>query len=205
MTPLLMLIAASQLPVPHNLLGLIALLTWVCYDCTDRKSFAFLKHLPSHDVVYHLCASLGLIFAPGLWEVLHSATPPTTAWFEQLPRHDKSKKWGVYILVLQKLDSQDLIYCGSATNSEKGINARFANYDNLERGSMPKYLLQAIDDGYRITSKGLLVKAPIPALAIQDAVRLLFIAIETLFTFIFWALRVPNKGEPDYLLGKMCL
>lgn len=204
-SPLLELISASHYPAPHSLLNLVVLLSWVCYVLTPSVTHQFKSTLKDYNTIYQLCTSAGLIFAPDLFTVLTAATPPTIAWYMQLPRLDASKKWGVYLLVLQKPGCLDLIYVGSATDSTKGISSRFSQYDRIERGVMPKYVLQALDDGYRIVSKGLLVKAAIPPPAAQIPLRALFIAIETVFTFAFWALRVPDKGDEDYYMGEMCL
>lgn len=86
----------------------------------------------------------------------------------------------------------------------KGVANRFNAYDRVDRTLMPKYVLEALDDGYAITSKGLLVWCRVPSSGLQLTIRALFHVLEATFSFAFWTMRV-TKRLGDYGMASMCL
>ena len=109
------------------------------------------------------------------------------------------------MLVLEQDGHTDHIYVGSATEAAGGITSRFAAYDRFDRHAMPLKVIEAVDNGYTITSKGLLATAPIPTFAFIPVLRTLLVAMEAVFTFVFWAVTDTKHGTGDYGMGAMCL
>jgi hypothetical protein len=97
---------------------LVVLLTWACLDNRPpkKKHPIFSKVLPTQAVVEELLSAVSVVFAPGLFEVLQASTPPTLHYFKGLPTDDK-KRWGIYLLVLEKPGARPKIYIGSGTQA----------------------------------------------------------------------------------------
>jgi hypothetical protein len=93
---------------------LIVLLTWACLSTTSEKLKhpIFSKALLSQDLLEELLSDASTMFAPGLYQVLQSATPPPVAFFKSL-RTEVEERWGIYALVLEKADHRSKIYIGS--------------------------------------------------------------------------------------------
>jgi hypothetical protein len=64
---------------------------------------------------------------------------------------------------------------------------------------MPKYVWEALNMGYRIKHKGLLVSCSQPSMVQVAAFRCLFVAMEAAFSFHFWAMKSKVK---DYGMAK---
>lgn len=164
------------------------------------KFSVFIKVLSSKEIIEELLSCTSLVFAPGLLEVLQSSTPPTVAFFKSLPT-DHYKVWGVYLLVFEKQNSRTKIYIGSGTQADSGVSTRFRQYDKYD--ALPVYVKEALEEGYTIVHKGLLCSAPLPPAGVVPTTRLLFVALEAVFTFAFWAFRPKAKfydGFPDICL-----
>lgn len=142
-----------------------------------------------------------LCFAPGLLVVLQSKTPPLVTFFKSLPCPLDLRVWAVYLIVLEKARCWFRIYVGSATDKTDGAKRRFKSYDDLDRPVLSRFVLQAIDDGYTITHKGLICWAPIPQPSAKYVLRCLFLAIEATFAVVFWAMKSRTK---DYGLPHLC-
>ena len=183
---------------------LVLLLLWTGLSTAPghQKLYMFNKILSSHSIVEELLSSASITFAPGLFEILQASTPPTVSYFKSLPTEDK-KRWAVYLLVLENrvTRSRPRIYIGSGTEARNGVSSRLGNYDS---GVMvPRHVAKALEDGYTIVRKGLLCwTSSMPAAAMVPILRVLFIALEAVFTFAFWALR--SKTEYGYGLAHIC-
>ena len=129
--------------------------------------------------------SAQLELAPGLQEVLESPVPPTLSFFKKLPV-DFKKKWGVYLLVLEKKGSKTQIYIGSGTSTYHGVYNRMGDYDRDK--AVPRRVTEALKKGYVMTHKGLLCWSPIPPADVVPSRRVVFVALEATLTFVFWAL-----------------
>ncbi|KAK5690408.1 Aconitate hydratase mitochondrial [Elasticomyces elasticus] len=175
-----------------NACGLVALLTFttLCMTMKKRLTSVFWKVLSSQVVIEALFTSASLVFAPGLLDVLQSATPPTIAWFKTLPLVGK-KRWGVYLLVLEKWGAyRPKIYVGSGTEARQGIRSRLSEYGlgDEPSGGVAMDVRKALDDGYKITHKGVLCSIPAPEPALRPTMKALILALEAVFTFAFWAM-----------------
>ncbi|KAK6208215.1 hypothetical protein LQW54_006996 [Pestalotiopsis sp. IQ-011] len=94
------------------------------------------------------------------------------------------KAQGVYTLVLEKENFPPRLYIGSGTNATAGVASRFKDYE--KEVVLPKLVKVSLEEGFRISHKGLLCWTPIPIARKVPVLRLLM-AIEATFTFLFFA------------------
>ena len=146
-----------------------------------------------------IALTISLEFGPGLFDVLQAAPPPTVQYFKDLPT-DTTQRWAVYLLSLEKPGCGPKVYIGSGTDSKYGVKNRFSHYDSGI--ALPFLVEKTLKEGYTIVHKGLPCWTSIPSAALQPGIRLLFLALEATFTYIFWAMRTVNK---DYGMSHICL
>jgi len=189
------------------LFEVIITLIWACLLVPSAGNNRLFKALFfDKSVLVDIAASASLSFCPGLLEAIQATAPPTLSWWKSLP-DDHRGQWGVYALVFEKKGCEPYIYTGSATDSRRGVTARWAVYDkhNLylreDTYGLPSGVLWAFQNGYKITHKGLLVTTPIPGAINVPAFRLLFLAMEATFCFYFWTMRSRTK---DYGMASCC-
>jgi hypothetical protein len=154
---------------------------------------------PRADFLGQLQSATLSVFAPGLLEVLQSSTPPTTAFFKSLPT-DYKKVWRIYLLILEKQDSRTKIYISSGTSTTSDVSAHLSQYDKKQ--NLPVNVKIALDEGYTIVHKGLLCSAPIPSAGEVPIARLLFVPLEAVITFVFWAAK--SKTADMFGFADMC-
>ncbi|GKT42172.1 uncharacterized protein ColSpa_02353 [Colletotrichum spaethianum] len=190
-----------------TLFKLVLLVTWTCLEDTpfSMKNTLFARFFSSLDVLESTALLASLSFAPGLFSVLQAATPPAIQFFQSLPVGPKNC-WGIYALVLEKPGSRPGLYIGSGTSTGTptagGVALRFKQYD--DGFLIPKWIKVALKDGYTITHKGLLCWIPRPGASDVPVFRLLFIALEATFTYIFWALKARHGGYGDFGYDGLC-
>lgn len=181
-----------------TMLELAILLVWNCLAGADPaiKNPIFSVVFPKRTVLEQLFTASNFAFADGLLDVVQSTTPPSIAFFKSLPRAALNQVWGVYVLVLEKPGYRPKIYVGSGTDSQRGVLARWSGYDN---GTLlPRLVQAAINDGYTIVYKGLLGWTAIPVASKRFLTRVLILALEATFAFLFWAM--SSKGA-DYCMS----
>ncbi len=66
----------------------------------------------------------------------------------------------------------------------------------------PEYMHRAISDGYRITSKILLLYCPMPCHGLVPQLRTTILALEAAVTCIFWAM---HERKAPYGFERQCL
>lgn len=187
-----------------TVLQLVLLITWTCLKDTPavRKNLLFDQFFTSLIVMEDIVTmKLPLKFASGLFEMLRSTEPPTIGFFKSLPVLPKAStaRWGVYLIVLEKLGQRPRIYIGSSTQTLTGMRSRLRQYD--DGFLLPVYVESALNDGFTIVHKGLLCWVPVPTAADHPITRLLMLALEASFTFAFWAMR---PGANDDNMGHIC-
>jgi len=183
-----------------TILQLVLLLTWNC-PCTvpaNQKHPLFAQIITSHIILKEIASATSLVFAPGLFDTLQAAAPPTIAFFKSLPTNT-DKRWAIYLLLLEKPGYRPKIYIGSGTNSLRGVSARFSEYNRAE--ALPQYVQKALDDSYTIAYRGLLCWTAIPPAALQPKIRILFVAMEAAFFYVFWAVKGLKR---DYGMSHIC-
>ena len=100
---------------------------------------------------------------------------------------------------MEKPSCRPRVYTGSATSATGGAQRRFLQYDNEYEKFMPTYVWKALEEGYTMSHQGLLCWSPKPiaAAALDVPVnRLVFLALEAVFAYIFWTMRDDN-GKYD--------
>ncbi|PTB67152.1 hypothetical protein BBK36DRAFT_1118290 [Trichoderma citrinoviride] len=140
-----------------------------------------------------ICAETPLTFAPGLLRVLQSSSPPTTEFFQSLPVTPVTGFWAVYALLLEKPGAPSRLYIGSGTNTQRGVIARFWSYD--VQLHVPTMVVSSLQEGYTVSRRGLLCWAPIPRATIVATARVRFLAVEAVFSHVFFA--VNNATSLD--------
>jgi hypothetical protein len=86
-------------------------------------------------------------------------------------------------VTLEKFGRCPKIYVGSGANTRAGVSERLDQNDSRGKYT-PRCVAKAIDAGYLITHKGLLCWAPIPSSALVPLLRVLFLALEAIFTCV---------------------
>ena len=181
-----------------DIIEALILLVWTCLKAPVHKHALFGQIFPSKEILAEAIQAAPLVFCAGIFEAMYVSTPPALEFWMGLPT-DYVKRWGVYALVLHKADADPCVYIGSGTSAKAGVRGRFYDYDR--RKNVPYYVQKALNDGYSITHKGLLMCCPLPSAAELPTLRLLFLAIEAMFSFHFWAMQSPTK---DYGMGTFC-
>lgn len=174
-----------------DLLEIFTLVIWNCLDNSSWKVSTFELVLKSRVFTLSLLAAAGLNVCPGLLEVIQHPTPPSITWFESLPSLIPASVWGIYALVLRKDGCLPCLYFGSGTNYSQGVRARISNYNT--NTLIPRYVRKALDDGYTITHRCLLVWCPTPSAGQVPIIRHVFVALEAALTCIFSAFKNPEK------------
>jgi hypothetical protein len=186
--------------MPFEATTIIEVLCFVIWGCINGQEWInarFHYVFPSQDAVLSLLESLGLVFPPGLLDVVQHSSPPAIAWFEGLPAFIPADSWGVYALVLRKQGCRPKLYVGSGTSNYRGVRARLAEYSNQDKTiCKPQRVRHALDDGYRITHKTLLVHCPKPSPGQVPKLRYAIYALEASFTCIFST--IPNGKDNGF-------
>lgn len=173
-----------------TILELVVLAAWTCLCRTPshHKNTLHAQFFPTHEALDTIAKAASIVFAPGLFEVLTSVTPPTIQFFKSLPRtHRDGKHWGIYLLVFEHTHHQPKVYIGSGTSTSGGVGARLKQYD--DGFLLPRYVEATLHEGYHITHKGLLCWTPTPSATQVPINRLLFFALEATLAFMFWTMR----------------
>lgn len=148
----------------------------------------FKQVLGSEEVFHELCTKISVEYAPGLHEVLLSSTPPSLDFFCSLPVVSPGQKvWAVYTLLYEKPGYPMKLYIGSGTQGTDGVAVRFSGYDSPTGRALPSGVKDAVQDGYTLCHRGLLCWAQVPSAGQAPKARVRFVAIEAVFTFLFFA------------------
>lgn len=133
--------------------------------------------------------------------VLSSVKPPGLDFFQDLPKLDGSKEWGVYTLLLEHPQLQPILYVGSGTDSEGGVQLRHSRYRS-GTGPFAAIVKRALAKGYTFTF-GVLCWTKVPPPQQAPRLRARFLVLEAVFTIIFCACVKTIMDEvfiPDFFL-----
>ena len=175
---------------------------WLCWSLLTACHKP-LKN-PVHDMLFPTIEVMEemlskITFAADLIQTLLSPIPPSVDWIKGLPTQSNGL-WGIYIILLEKLNSRPRIYIGSGTGLTKyGLATRLRDYTYRDR--IPQYVGKAIDEGYTITHKGVLCWTTIPLAPGRFSMRSLMALLETTFGLVLWAMhsRTKTYGMPSLL------
>jgi hypothetical protein len=118
-----------------------------------------------------------LSVAPGLMQALAFESPPSLAFLKALPQPNgpgQPKQWGIYALVFEKAGCRPQVYVGSGTHAEDRVRGRFRGYYS-GAGPWSRHTTEAINDGYTMSSAGLLcwTSLPPPQQVLRQRARLI--------------------------------
>jgi hypothetical protein len=151
--------------------------------------------LGSEDLLEELLSDSAVEFAPGLADSLQADSPPVAADYIMLPADASGPpRWAIYLLLLEKAGCRPKTYVGSGTDRVSGFASRWKDYDL--KLNLPRYVQEAVDDGYAITHKGLLCWSPIPPRTQILHVRHLFLILENVFSIVLGAMKAENPNMP---------
>lgn len=192
--------------VAASLHALVYWFTWSILRLTNfrLKDSVHDQVFPNENAFRNEWGASKVEFADGLLEVIQAPSPPTIDFFKSLPLR-LEKLWAVYLLVLEKLGERPECYVGSATDATHRLLTRMAAYDKRMRTgefdkTIPKYVEQALQDGYVITHKCTLAWAPLPTAWTGFAYRCLFLLLECTFALVFWTMWPGKK----YFMPDLC-
>ncbi|KAI8159452.1 Pyruvate carboxylase [Colletotrichum sp. SAR 10_86] len=173
---------------------------WVCWIMLSLSpkwavNLVFFKIFAAKEEMAACLQQSAMHFAPGLWDVIRSETPPAVAFFKSLPT-EYIKRWAIYVLVLEKSGSIPKIYIGAGTEKRSGVATRMGQYRRGE--NYAANVQKALSDGYRIVHMGLLCWMPLPPASARIRSRCLILILEAAFTLWFWAMasNTANYGMP---------
>jgi hypothetical protein len=183
--------------IASDIFQYVGSLVWTCLTLTDHKwrNPVFTIVFAAESVLQQYMSEGRLVFAPSLLGIFQSSIPPSLSFLRSLPTY-VNKCWAVYLLILEKPSSRPRIYIGCGTHTAKGVGNRLVDYDAKRR--LPRYVQQAVDNGYTITHKKLLCWTPIPDVTIRFPARVLIVLLEAILSIAFWAMisRTNDYGMP---------
>lgn len=187
----------KMLPDAPDIFTLIVCLTWLAVTF-ERNGIALIYHqiLTSKDVVTDMLTHLDMTFHPDLFAILHADTPPPVSWFKAFGIESFPVKglWGIYFLLLEKPGAVPFLYIGSRTSSVlSGVRHRLQSH--FTTGPHPARVQKAYDDGYKLTSFGLLASCNKPTAGDVPRTRILLVAVEAVSTWLLWTLPEYTKGH----------
>lgn len=179
---------------------LFVLLIWATINTPAHINTLFRQVLTSKDAIAAITGYADISFHNNVFQVLNSDTAPPIEWLKSFPQTlPANDLFGVYFLLFEKPESKPIMYVGSRTSQSRGLAGRIQSHLNANISNMPSLVKVAYDTGYTLTHHGVFASCPTPQPADTPVLRLLLIALETAFTFVFWALpnRTTHYGLPD--------
>src|SRR3979411_1276335 len=116
--------------VLDGVLSFILMVIGQCLRTTaaNHQHPLFGEILSSYTILGEITSSLSLMFASSLLETFHSPLPPSVSFFKTLPT-ETTRRWAVYLLLLEKPGHRPLIYIGSGTSHIAGVYGRLVVVD----------------------------------------------------------------------------
>lgn len=158
--------------------------------------------LDSESAIAALFELAAFTFCSGLLDVVRSAAPPPLSWFKSLPLDIPINTWGIYAIVLEMPGYDPLLYIGSGTASSRGVRVRIADHHAHKLSAVN--VAKALEFGYTIQHIALLAYCNIPSAADRPKIRTVVVALEAVFTALFWAFAPGKDDTGNFGLGHMC-
>jgi hypothetical protein len=149
--------------------------------------------LDSDSTVAALFSLAAFTFCPSLLDVVQSAAPPLLSWFKSLPTDIPKDPWGIYVIVLEMPGYEPLLYIGSGTASYRGVRVRIKEHHAHKLS--PVNVKKALESGYTITHTRLMAYCSIPSPSHCPKIRTVVVALEAVFTALFWAFEPSEDGN----------
>ncbi|KAM0697652.1 hypothetical protein Q7P36_002506 [Cladosporium allicinum] len=179
--------------------NLVITLAWVNLIHTpDEYLHPYHKmYISSLNLLDTACGMLNIDFAPGLWSVLTSDTPPDLSFFKNLPAPNSKTgkgRYAVYCVVLEKVGFPPRVYFGCSVN-ERNYTIRTSQYTTM-KGGLPKMIRESNRLGFTRTHTGLFLTMDNPKMAqLNDMARIVILNFEDVFTRIFFG---RTKNSPAF-------
>ncbi|KZL63107.1 pyruvate carboxylase, partial [Colletotrichum incanum] len=183
---------------PGTILEFVLWLSWtmLCLTPKSIKNSVFALLFPAKDDMEAILLASGFQFANGLWDAIRSEVPPALSFFKGIPA-EFSKRWAIYVLVLEKAGCRPKVYIGAGTEKRSGVSTRIGQYRRGENFST--YVQKAVNEGFSIAHMGLLCWVPLPPASKRSSLRALVLVVEAAFTLWFWTIRsrTSTYGMPS--------
>ncbi|KAK2742659.1 H(+)-transporting V1 sector ATPase subunit A [Onygenales sp. PD_40] len=152
---------------------------------------------PDNDTFYDLYDQLPLMFLSNLLPTFTAPNPPAVGFFKSLPRLEelpKKQLWGIYCILMEKDGAPPKLYIGSGTDSTGGLPYRFKSYRSRAGTAILCRVRDALKNGYKVSNHHLSCWLPIPPARIVLKGRARLIAVQAMFTFLFFAIRLKDDN-----------
>lgn len=181
---------------------LVQLVLSVCWSLVSESSSINPRYrhvFPTQEELFAVLSLANISFASGLLDVVQSSSPPSFSWILNLSSDIPINAWAVYIIVLQKPGHRPRIYIGCSCRAKQGIRARI--YEHEKGRACPRYVREALDDGWTLTHSRLVAWCPIPSPEHFPRVRTFIWVLEAYFSGLFFAM---YSQERSYGIAYVC-
>ncbi|KAJ9604813.1 Protein kinase C-like 1 [Cladophialophora chaetospira] len=138
-------------------------------------------------------------------QVMMADKPPSIHWFKGLPSAlDLPLEILLHILleyvaVLEKKDSEPIIYFGSASSEIEGAAPRMVNY--VTQHTLGQYVMKALADDYELTHMGVMGIIPFRLLTFGGSrIKTWVKMLEAKNTYCFWSVHQSETPKPGMTL-----
>ncbi|KAI5202982.1 carbamoyl-phosphate synth [Aureobasidium subglaciale] len=191
----------TEAPFNESLHDLVLEKVWLCLSNqpTHAKNDYFNMFFTSPSIIQNIAVETRLSFPPSLKAFMEGDRPDDIQFFKSLPT-DFDDEWAIYAVTMEKLNCKPRVQIGSATAARYGAPSRVKHYYTFTL--LPINVEKSLEEGYIITHVGKMCGAPIPGSADIPLARLLFVAVEATFCYLFWTMKAYMS---DYGMGFTCL
>lgn len=171
----------------EDILTLLIFLTWeVVRTPWDFANPLFREFFTSAETIAAIAGLSTFEFQHDLFDVLNAGSPPSLEWFKTIPDIPPTAGTpicGIYFLILEKNGETPLLSVGSGTSASGGLRDRLQQH--RDKANMPSLVAKAYDNGFHQTHFGVPVSCPLPQAEYVPYLRILFIVLEAVFTWVF--------------------
>jgi hypothetical protein len=137
-------------------------------------------------------------------DTITSDDTPDISYLMNLPMH--ILVWAIYALVLEKRGERPRVYIRIGTSAVGGVKVRMDCYDRRSKdpnatSGIPYYVEKSMQEGFTISTKGLLAWTTIPRASEVWTLRCLTLVMEATFSMCFWTMKSRTK---DYCMPALC-
>jgi hypothetical protein len=172
---------------------------WKALNRSNRHNPLFQQIFSSVEDLHEIANQTKFKVADGLVDKMTAESPPDPNFWKTLPhRVDGDKSWGNYVVHMEKEGEPPRDYFGSATAAAGGFDTRLPVYDYpLNLSVLPKYVAEAVREGYSITHVGILLSGPPPTPGHVPIYRIFYVATEATLAMWFWTFRYRRENHAN--------